>query len=248
MADRQFNPLGTVSAPAEWVLPPSLQLLLKQVYATFDGTSAAAPYLPCLEIISDSGHVIGDYPVDTSIAAGASADVTWFPGLKPKTVSAATGGALSFMTYFTTSTTITALATPAYMDGSTFSPNVSGVFASGSHVIGGNTYHGVSMLAAGTYLVMGQLSGAGTTTGDLITFQNAVGGGSSDSGWIQGSDHFLSVNAASAGEIINYVSFLEQVTAAPTTAEIWSMQNNTHASGHGVAQIAYFYLGTGTLT
>lgn len=78
MADRQFNPLGNVSAPAGWTLPSNLQLLLKNVYASFDGTGAAGSYQPCIDIISDSGHTVGSYTAST-VAAGGSADVTWFP-------------------------------------------------------------------------------------------------------------------------------------------------------------------------
>ena len=81
MADSQFNPLGSVTAPADWQLPPSLNLLLKNVYASYDGTGAGGSFQPCLQIISDSGHTVGSYPCPTSVAAGGSADVTWFPRL-----------------------------------------------------------------------------------------------------------------------------------------------------------------------
>lgn len=82
MADSQFNPLGSVTAPADWTLPASLNLLLKNVYASFDGTGAGGSFVPCLQIVSDSGHTVGTYPCATTVAAGASADVTWFPRVK----------------------------------------------------------------------------------------------------------------------------------------------------------------------
>ena len=81
MTDRQFNPLGSATAPAEWVLPASLQILLKNVYASFDGSGAAGSFVPALTIKSDSGHTVGTYPCATTVAAGGSADVTWFPGV-----------------------------------------------------------------------------------------------------------------------------------------------------------------------
>lgn len=81
MADSQFNPLGTVTAPADWTLPPSLNLALKNVYASFDGSGASGNFVPCLEIVSDSGHTVGTYPCQRTVAAGASADVTWFPSI-----------------------------------------------------------------------------------------------------------------------------------------------------------------------
>lgn len=80
MTDPQFNPLGSESAPADWVLPGSLELTPKVVFASFDGTSAAGSFLPCLELIDDSGRVVGSFPTTTQVAAGASADVTWFRG------------------------------------------------------------------------------------------------------------------------------------------------------------------------
>lgn len=80
MADRQFVLGGIESAPADWVLPASLEIIPKTAYAAFDGTNAAGPFLPCLEIVSDSGHVVGYYPVADEVAAGASVVVSWFPG------------------------------------------------------------------------------------------------------------------------------------------------------------------------
>jgi hypothetical protein len=58
-------------------------LRLKAVYAEFDGSGAAGSFLPCVTLISDSGDVIGR-AVDPSspVAAGGSADVTFFPGVK----------------------------------------------------------------------------------------------------------------------------------------------------------------------
>lgn len=81
MADRQFNPLGTVSAPADWTLPAGLQILLKGVYASFDGSGAGSGFQPAFEVITDSGHSMGVFNCDTTVAAGGSADVTWFRGL-----------------------------------------------------------------------------------------------------------------------------------------------------------------------
>lgn len=79
MADRQFKVGGVIPAPADWVLPSTLQIIPKMAYASFDGSGAGASFLPCLRIISDSGQVAAECVVGTSVAAGASADVTWFP-------------------------------------------------------------------------------------------------------------------------------------------------------------------------
>lgn len=79
MPDKQIHPTGDVSAPADYVISPSAELLLKMAFAKFDGTGAAGAFKPCLRIISDAGTVAGEAVADDEVAAGASADVTWFP-------------------------------------------------------------------------------------------------------------------------------------------------------------------------
>lgn len=81
MADRQFAPLGTENAPAGWTLPTGLEIAPKIVYASFDGSGAAGTFLPCLRLISDSGHVAAECVATTQVAAGASADASWFRGV-----------------------------------------------------------------------------------------------------------------------------------------------------------------------
>ena len=89
MADRQFSVGGTQSAPADWVLPASLEIIPKTAYASFNGAAAAGSFVPLLRVISDSGHVEGEFPCTTTVAAGGSADVTWFRGVG---AAAASGG------------------------------------------------------------------------------------------------------------------------------------------------------------
>jgi hypothetical protein len=81
-SDRQFQPLGVASTPADWLLPPSLEIIPKAVFAVYDGSGAGSDFLPTLEIISDSGQHIADCPTDSAVVAGASATVSWFPGVK----------------------------------------------------------------------------------------------------------------------------------------------------------------------
>jgi len=77
--DRQVLVTGTAPAPATFRIPGNGQLRPKAVFASFDGTGAAGTFLPALKIISDAGEVVGVYPTDTAVAAGASASVSWFP-------------------------------------------------------------------------------------------------------------------------------------------------------------------------
>lgn len=77
--DHQVFVVGTEAAPASWTVPGNGQIQPKAIFATFDGTGAAGSFLPAIKIVSDGGETVGIYPVDTAVAAGASADVSWFP-------------------------------------------------------------------------------------------------------------------------------------------------------------------------
>lgn len=92
MADRQIHPTGDEAAPADFVIPSSAELLLKMAFAKFDGSAAAGSFKPCLRIISDAGTVSGEATADNTVAAGGSADVTWFPRVGGGTSSSIIGG------------------------------------------------------------------------------------------------------------------------------------------------------------
>ena len=68
------------SAPTDYTVPGTQELLVKAVRASIDGSGAGSAFLPALQLIDPAGHVMWT-AVDTSttIAAGASADVSWFP-------------------------------------------------------------------------------------------------------------------------------------------------------------------------
>jgi len=89
MADVQITAPGVVAAPLDYLVPGSQEIIVKAAFATFDGTAAAAAFLPCLRVVSPGGKVVGEYVTDSSVAAGASADVSFFPRGKGGT---ATGG------------------------------------------------------------------------------------------------------------------------------------------------------------
>lgn len=94
MPDTQYVVGGLEAAPAAWEIPGSLDIIPKVAYASFNGAAAAGPFVPCLRIISDSGHIAGEYVADATVAAGASADVSWFRGLIPTAGGGSSGAAL----------------------------------------------------------------------------------------------------------------------------------------------------------
>ena len=94
MPDTQFHGLGSGAAPQDWTLPDSLTMTLKAARAVYDGSAAVGAFLPALEIISDAGLPVGIYVSQTSVAAGASADVSFAPFLRSPSATSTGGGTL----------------------------------------------------------------------------------------------------------------------------------------------------------
>lgn len=80
---------GPVAVPLDYNQPAGSEIVPVCATATFDGASAASGFLPALEVIAPDGRVVARCPTDVSVAAGASADVTWFPGITPLPSSSA---------------------------------------------------------------------------------------------------------------------------------------------------------------
>lgn len=80
---------GTAGAPLNYTVPGAVTFRLKSVYAEFDGTNASGDFLPAVEFVSDSGH-LNAIAIDpnSKVAAGGSAAVTWFPGVKSAAAAA----------------------------------------------------------------------------------------------------------------------------------------------------------------
>lgn len=123
MPDTQFvPPLGTTSAPATWNLQAILAIVPKIAFAHYDGTSAAGSFRPCLRVISDSGHVAAECVSEVIVAAGASADVTWFPGadLDDDATSHASVGITSEVVFVDSKTSTPTIATTTLAAGTTY--------------------------------------------------------------------------------------------------------------------------------
>jgi hypothetical protein len=91
--DQQVLVTGQASAPASWTVPGNGQITPRVVFASYDGTAAAAAFYPALKIVSDAGETVGIYPCGSSVAAGGSADVSWFPGVSAQAASSTIGAA-----------------------------------------------------------------------------------------------------------------------------------------------------------
>jgi hypothetical protein len=90
--DTQIPQSQVAAAPADYLVPPSVELLLKAVRAEFTDNGAAGDWLPCVTLLSDSGHPIVDCSDQgVKVTAGSDAQVSWFPGVKAAAAGAFTG-------------------------------------------------------------------------------------------------------------------------------------------------------------
>lgn len=88
--DVQRLVVGTAPAPAQFTIPGNGQMQPKCVRAVYDGTGAGSAFLPVLRFISDGGKQVGSF-VAPQVAAGGSADVSWFPHVGAKAAAATAG-------------------------------------------------------------------------------------------------------------------------------------------------------------
>lgn len=77
--DGQILVTGSGDAPVVYKVSGTHDVTLLAVNAVFDGSGAAGPYLPAVEVISDAGVRVSRNVTDDAIAAGASAEVTFAP-------------------------------------------------------------------------------------------------------------------------------------------------------------------------
>jgi hypothetical protein len=63
----------------DYVVPIASDIEPLVVTATFDGSGAGGSFIPCLEVLSPAGNVVARCPANSTIAAGGSAAVSWFP-------------------------------------------------------------------------------------------------------------------------------------------------------------------------
>lgn len=66
-------------APAEYRLPPTLDLALSSIVARWNGAGAAAAFLPCLSVYSQDGRLVGRFHPNTQMAVGDTGVVTYAP-------------------------------------------------------------------------------------------------------------------------------------------------------------------------
>lgn len=91
MADAAYVDSSVQAAPKAYTLAESQELLVKAFRAAVDGSGSTASFLPTLQLIAPSGAVMWESAPTTPVAAGGSADVSWFPGGDLETTGSASG-------------------------------------------------------------------------------------------------------------------------------------------------------------
>jgi hypothetical protein len=89
MADVQILASGVTAAPLDYVIPGAQEILIKNISASFDGGGTGSAWQPAIVLVAPGGKEVGTFPVGNAVAAGASADVSWFPrgGVNAATVT-----------------------------------------------------------------------------------------------------------------------------------------------------------------
>lgn len=163
MADVTIAATGSTSAPLSYTVAGAQEIIIRSLFASFDGTGAAGAFLPCVQVVSPAGQVVIEAITDASVAAGSSADVTFAPFLKGAAAASTAGAGLpnAVMKKSNTQTINGNSITQVTLDSSTFATTDSSIFtASGSNVV----IHKTGLYAAYINFVDDNLATNPTTT------------------------------------------------------------------------------------
>lgn len=93
MASVPIRSTAVDAAPKDYSIPSAQQIRLLSVHAAFDGSGSGAAWLPAVQILDNNGNVlVTAADPNVSVAAGGSADVSWFPGVKPQATGTTPSG------------------------------------------------------------------------------------------------------------------------------------------------------------
>lgn len=93
MADIALLAPGVSDAPEGYQIPGAQEIIVKAVTANYDGTNAAGDFVPTLQVIAPNGSILASCPTSITVAAGGTADVSWFP--RSGVASSSPGGGIT---------------------------------------------------------------------------------------------------------------------------------------------------------
>jgi hypothetical protein len=111
VADEALLAAGVQAAPFQYTIPGAQEIIIKAITASFDGTGASGSWIPTLQVIAPNGAVLASCP-GSVLAAGALADVSWFPGVSENLV-AQPGSPGAQLDYVQSTTDLTVTASTA---------------------------------------------------------------------------------------------------------------------------------------
>lgn len=95
--DVQLTALQQSAAPLDYVVPGSALIRVKSIRGEFTDNGAGADWLPAVQLISDSGHIIATASDQGSkVTAGGAADASFFPGAAKAAAASTSGSAISY--------------------------------------------------------------------------------------------------------------------------------------------------------
>lgn len=152
MASEPVRSTKVVAAPKDYSIPLAQQIQLLSVRAQFLDNDAGGNWLPALQILDNNGNVlVTAADKNVSVTAGASADVSWFPGVKPQAASSSTGAAISWAYISGNGASVNCPATSTTRlaaDATTFYTNAPAMYD--THLSGGGV-QGLRILQDGHY-------------------------------------------------------------------------------------------------
>jgi hypothetical protein len=96
MADISILDPAVSAVPKSYKVKGAQEIVLKGVTASYDGTGAGGSFIPAVQVVDPSGFIVGTYTLGSTLTAGASADVSWFPGVTPAAASSGGGNGFQF--------------------------------------------------------------------------------------------------------------------------------------------------------
>lgn len=178
---------GPVAVPLNYQVPQGGELLPLTVEATVDGTSATQAFYAVLQVLDPSGKSIGKYRSDP-IAAGGSADCTWFPGAELAEEDTSASGALIDSFFVDTRSTTGNTSAVTLASGTSYLVTATGTWSYANHSLDtgtpeANALYPTSGSRASTQVgsdpecTFAYYSGAGGTIGHWTLWQYDLGSG-----------------------------------------------------------------------
>ena len=230
MADTVVRAQQVQTTPAGYTVPGAQVIQVKSVRAVIDGSGAGGAFTPVLQLKDPNGTIVWQAPGDNTIAAGASADVSWFPRVAAAAAASSTGAiSWAYLSCNGAPTHCVGNAnTELITDATTFYTNDTATFTSGALAAPANT--GIVYSKNGHYLVIVSANTDVSPGVGQWELQQSRGGGI-PSEMLGGKSGTTSAVASVASELNTTLILIENVVTggnpAPTTPEAWRISNDT---------------------